>query len=192
MVVAAPLTSCTLTSGVLGFVECRGRRWQAEAKNTLKTVAAMFAQARISAEERLRRATVEHYLPTLRIGYFEGDQRFARRRRRRLVHPRIRRAPELVRRRPGPGCPAGWRRVPRRSRPADDATGREAPLLHYLPEADLWTGGIVPPRRWCAGVTRIAMCCYPIRSSAWPSPWTSPATCRLYHSNPLLGVFDLG
>ncbi len=49
MVVAAPLTS-----GVLGFVKCRGRRWKAEAKNTLETVAALFAQARISAEERLR------------------------------------------------------------------------------------------------------------------------------------------
>jgi diguanylate cyclase (GGDEF)-like protein len=56
MVVAAPLTSGTMTSGVLGFVKCRGRRWKAEAKNTLKTVAALFAQfqARISAEERLR------------------------------------------------------------------------------------------------------------------------------------------
>ena len=56
MVVAAPLISGTLTSGVLGFVKCRGRRWKAEAKNTLKTVAALFAQfqARISAEERLR------------------------------------------------------------------------------------------------------------------------------------------
>jgi diguanylate cyclase (GGDEF)-like protein len=56
MVVAAPLTSGTMTSGVLGFVKCRGRRWKAEVKNTLKTVAALFAQfqARISAEERLR------------------------------------------------------------------------------------------------------------------------------------------
>ena len=56
MVVAAPLASGTMTSGVLGFVKCRGRRWKAEARNTIKTVAALFAQfqARISAEERLR------------------------------------------------------------------------------------------------------------------------------------------
>jgi diguanylate cyclase (GGDEF)-like protein len=56
LVAAAPLVAGSLTTGALGFVKNRGRRWTAEAKNTLKTVASLFAQfqARISAEERLR------------------------------------------------------------------------------------------------------------------------------------------
>ena len=56
MVAAAPLVSGTLTTGVLGFVKSSGRRWRAEAKHTLTTVASLFAQfqARITAEERLR------------------------------------------------------------------------------------------------------------------------------------------
>ncbi len=56
MVAAAPLVEGTLTTGVLGFVKRRGRRWKAEARHTLETVASLFAQfrARISAEERLR------------------------------------------------------------------------------------------------------------------------------------------
>jgi diguanylate cyclase len=56
MVAAAPLISGTTTSGVLGFVKCRGRKWKPEAIHTLTTIASLFAQfrARISAEERLR------------------------------------------------------------------------------------------------------------------------------------------
>jgi diguanylate cyclase len=56
LVAAAPLISGTLTSGVLGLVKCRGRKWKPEAIHTLKTVASLFAQfhARVSAEERLR------------------------------------------------------------------------------------------------------------------------------------------
>ena len=56
MMVAAPLVSGTLTSGVLGFVKCGGRRWKPDAIHTLETVASLFAQfqARISAEQRLR------------------------------------------------------------------------------------------------------------------------------------------
>jgi diguanylate cyclase (GGDEF)-like protein len=56
MVAAAPLVEGTRTTGVLGFVKTRGRRWKAEPKQTLKTVASLFAQfqARVMAEERLR------------------------------------------------------------------------------------------------------------------------------------------
>jgi diguanylate cyclase len=56
MVAAAPLIAGTLTSGVLAFVKCRGRKWKPEAIYTLKTAASLFAQfrARISAEERLQ------------------------------------------------------------------------------------------------------------------------------------------
>jgi diguanylate cyclase (GGDEF)-like protein len=56
MVAAAPLIAGTLTTGVLGFVKGRGRRWRAEARHTLTTVASLFAQfqARVTAEERLR------------------------------------------------------------------------------------------------------------------------------------------
>ena len=45
-----------LTTGALGFAKRRGRRWTAEVKNTLTTVASLFAQfqARVSAEELLR------------------------------------------------------------------------------------------------------------------------------------------
>ncbi len=56
LVAAAPLVSGSLTTGALGFVKRRGRRWNAETKNTLTTVASLFAQfqARVSAEELLR------------------------------------------------------------------------------------------------------------------------------------------
>jgi diguanylate cyclase len=56
MVAAAPLVEGALTTGVLGFVKHRGRRWKAEPKQTLNTVASLFAQfqARVMAEERLR------------------------------------------------------------------------------------------------------------------------------------------
>jgi diguanylate cyclase (GGDEF)-like protein len=56
MVAAAPLVAENLTTGALVFVKCRGRRWKAEAKHTLTTVAALLAQfqARVSADERLR------------------------------------------------------------------------------------------------------------------------------------------
>ena len=56
LVAAAPLVAGSLTTGALGFVKRRGRRWNAETKNTLTTVASLFAQfqARVSAEELLR------------------------------------------------------------------------------------------------------------------------------------------
>ena len=56
LVAAAPLISGTLTSGVLGMVKCRGRKWKPEAIHTLETVASLFAQfqARVLAEQRLR------------------------------------------------------------------------------------------------------------------------------------------
>lgn len=56
LVAAAPLVAGNLTTGALGFVKRRGRRWKAEAKNTLTTVASLFAQfqARVPAEELLR------------------------------------------------------------------------------------------------------------------------------------------
>ncbi len=56
LVAAAPLISGAQTTGVIGFVKCRGRKWKTETKNILKTVASLFAQfqARISAEQRLR------------------------------------------------------------------------------------------------------------------------------------------
>jgi diguanylate cyclase (GGDEF)-like protein len=56
MVVAAPLVAGNLTTGALVFVKCRGRKWKAEARHTLATVASLFAQfqARVSAEELLR------------------------------------------------------------------------------------------------------------------------------------------
>ena len=56
MVAAAPLIAGTPDHRRAWVRQGRGRRWKAEAKNTLKTVAALFAQfqARISAEERLR------------------------------------------------------------------------------------------------------------------------------------------
>jgi diguanylate cyclase len=56
LVAAAPLVAGNLTTGALGFVKRRGRRWKAEARNTLTTVASLFAQfqARVSAEELLR------------------------------------------------------------------------------------------------------------------------------------------
>ncbi|UMB70720.1 putative bifunctional diguanylate cyclase/phosphodiesterase [Mycobacterium paraterrae] len=55
-VAAAPLIEGTTTTGVLGFVKRRGRRWNAEARHTLETVACLLAQfqARVCAEEQLR------------------------------------------------------------------------------------------------------------------------------------------
>jgi diguanylate cyclase len=68
MVAAAPLVEGNLTTGVLGFVKFRGRRWKAEAKHTLKPVASLFAQfqARITAEERLRHLAEHDDLTGLR------------------------------------------------------------------------------------------------------------------------------
>ena len=53
---AAPLVSKGVTTGVLGFVNFRGRKWKQEEVDTLGAVATLFAQlqARIAAEERLR------------------------------------------------------------------------------------------------------------------------------------------
>jgi diguanylate cyclase len=55
-VVAAPLVSKAVTTGVLGFVNFRGRRWTQAEVGTLGEVASLFAQlqARIAAEEKLR------------------------------------------------------------------------------------------------------------------------------------------
>ena len=55
-VAAAPLVSKGVTTGVLGFVNFRGRKWKQEEVGTLGAVASLFAQlqARIAAEERLR------------------------------------------------------------------------------------------------------------------------------------------
>src|SRR5271156_2584389 len=53
---AAPLVSKGVTTGVLGFVNFRGRKWKQEEVGTLGAVATLFAQLqdRIAAEERLR------------------------------------------------------------------------------------------------------------------------------------------
>jgi diguanylate cyclase len=55
-VATAPLVSKAVTTGVLGFVHFRGRKWTKEEVGTLGAVASLFAQlqARIAAEERLR------------------------------------------------------------------------------------------------------------------------------------------
>jgi diguanylate cyclase (GGDEF)-like protein len=55
-VVAAPLVSGEITTGVLGFVKFGARKWKQDEINTLEAVAALFAQlqARIAAEEKLR------------------------------------------------------------------------------------------------------------------------------------------
>jgi diguanylate cyclase len=55
---AAPLVSKGVTTGVLGFVNFRGKKWKQEEVGTLGSVATLFAQLqiRITAEERL------HYL----------------------------------------------------------------------------------------------------------------------------------
>jgi diguanylate cyclase (GGDEF)-like protein len=55
-VATAPLVSKAVTTGVLGFVNFRGRKWTKEEVGTLGAVASLFAQlqARIAAEERLR------------------------------------------------------------------------------------------------------------------------------------------
>jgi diguanylate cyclase len=60
-VAAAPLISKGVTTGVLGFVNFRGRKWKQKEVGTLGAVASLFAQlqARISAEEGLRYLT-EH------------------------------------------------------------------------------------------------------------------------------------
>jgi len=54
--VVAPLVSKGATTGVLGLVNFRGRKWKREDLGTLGAVASLFAQcqARIAAEERLR------------------------------------------------------------------------------------------------------------------------------------------
>jgi diguanylate cyclase len=53
---AAPLVSKAVTTGVLGFVNFRGRKWKQKEVGTLGAVASLFAQfqARIAAEEKLR------------------------------------------------------------------------------------------------------------------------------------------
>ncbi len=53
---AAPLVSKGVTTGVLGFVNFRGRKWKQKEVGTLGAVASLFAQlqARIAAEETLR------------------------------------------------------------------------------------------------------------------------------------------
>jgi diguanylate cyclase (GGDEF)-like protein len=53
---AAPLVSKGVTTGVLGLVNFRGRKWKQEEVGTLGAVATLFAQlqARIAAEEGLR------------------------------------------------------------------------------------------------------------------------------------------
>ena len=55
-VAAAPLISNGVTTGVLGFLNFRGRKWKHEEVGTLGAVATLFAQlqARIAAEEKLR------------------------------------------------------------------------------------------------------------------------------------------
>jgi diguanylate cyclase len=55
-VAVAPLVSKGVTTGVLGFVSFRGRKWKQKEVGTLRAVASLFAQlqARIAAEERLR------------------------------------------------------------------------------------------------------------------------------------------
>ncbi len=53
---AAPLVSKGVTTGVLGFVNFRGRKWKQQEVRTLGAVATLFAQlqVRIAAEEKLR------------------------------------------------------------------------------------------------------------------------------------------
>jgi diguanylate cyclase len=53
---AAPLVSKGVTTGVLGFVNVRGRKWKQQEVRTLGAVATLFAQlqVRIAAEEKLR------------------------------------------------------------------------------------------------------------------------------------------
>jgi diguanylate cyclase len=56
IVATAPLVSKAVTTGVLGLVSLRGRRWTKQEVGTLGAVASLFAQfqARIAAEEKLR------------------------------------------------------------------------------------------------------------------------------------------
>jgi diguanylate cyclase (GGDEF)-like protein len=53
---AAPLVSKGVTTGVLGFVNFRGRKWKQQEVRTFGAVATLFAQlqVRIAAEEKLR------------------------------------------------------------------------------------------------------------------------------------------
>jgi diguanylate cyclase (GGDEF)-like protein len=53
---AAPLVSTGVTTGVLGFVNFRGRKWKQQEVRTFAAVATLFAQlqVRIAAEEKLR------------------------------------------------------------------------------------------------------------------------------------------
>ena len=55
-VATAPLVSTGVTTGVLGFVSYRARKWTREDLRTLGAVASLFAQlrARVAAEEKLR------------------------------------------------------------------------------------------------------------------------------------------
>jgi diguanylate cyclase (GGDEF)-like protein len=55
-VVAAPLISGDLTTGMLGMVKFRRAKWKPDELNTIEAIASLFAQlqARIAAEERLR------------------------------------------------------------------------------------------------------------------------------------------
>jgi diguanylate cyclase len=55
-VATAPLVSKAVTTGVLGLVSLRGRKWKKQEVGTLGSVASLFAQfqARIAAEEKLR------------------------------------------------------------------------------------------------------------------------------------------
>ncbi len=55
-VATAPLVSKAVTTGVLGLVSLRGRKWTKQEVGTLGSVASLFAQfqARIAAEEKLR------------------------------------------------------------------------------------------------------------------------------------------
>ena len=55
-VATAPLVSKAVTTGVLGLVSLRGRKWTKQEVGTLGAVASLFAQfqARIAAEEKLR------------------------------------------------------------------------------------------------------------------------------------------
>ena len=58
-VAAAPLVSKGVTTGVLGFVNFRGRKWKRDEVRMLGAVASLFAQlqARLAAEETLRYLT---------------------------------------------------------------------------------------------------------------------------------------
>jgi hypothetical protein len=135
-VVAAPLVSGEVTTGVLGFVKFGARKWKQSEINTLEAVAALFAQlqARLAAEEKLRylaehddltglynrRALVAHLSERLAAGkpgpvavlYLD------------LVHQGLRATHSGLRRESSHDRPAGWRRVRRRARAVDVAGDR--------------------------------------------------------------------